>query len=202
MHTKWQSAALALALAAGGAPPAEATTDTTDTATDASATTGGDTEDVVPSPPTPWEEMSMDDRRRWMGTEVLPRMAPLFEEHDAERFGGFGCESCHGDDMVDRSFEMPNPGILALHPTGSEEQQQMVQEHPEMVRFMFNRVVPTMQTLLGAPDFDVATGEGFSCYYCHPRGGDEAAAGGEDGEAAASEGDESAFALPVPRARL
>jgi hypothetical protein len=39
-----------------------------------------------------------------------------------------------------------------------------------MVRFMFNDVVPAMQTLLGMPAFEESTGEGFSCYYCHPAG--------------------------------
>jgi hypothetical protein len=29
-----------------------------------------------------------------------------------------------------------------------------------------------MQTLLGAPDYDEETGEGFSCYACHPHAGD------------------------------
>jgi hypothetical protein len=29
-----------------------------------------------------------------------------------------------------------------------------------------------MQGLLGAEPFDAATGEGFSCYTCHPNGGE------------------------------
>ena len=63
---------------------------------------------------------------------------------------------------------MPNPDILVLHPTGSAEQKAMVEQHPKMVRFMFNHVLPTMQDLLGAPDYDEATKSGFSCYACHP----------------------------------
>ena len=57
--------------------------------------------------------------------------------------------------------------------TGTPEQHQMVRDYPEMVRFMFNDVLPTMQTLGGAADFDDETGEGFSCYSCHPHSGDE-----------------------------
>jgi hypothetical protein len=105
-----------------------------------------------------------------MAREVLPRMAERFEEYDRERFSDFACQTCHGDDMVERGYEMPNPGILALHPTGSPEQQQMVTDHPEMVTFMYSHVRPLMQTLLGEPAYDEETGEGFSCFFCHPRG--------------------------------
>ena len=167
MHRTWFVTVAAITLMACGGGAAE----TGAGAGAGQGTGGGETATEVPSPPAPWAEMSADDRRHWMADEVLPRMAPLFEAHDAGRFGDFGCESCHGDDMVARNFEMPNPGILALHPTGSDEQHQMVRDHPQMVRFMFNRVVPTMQQLLGAPDFDEATGEGFSCYHCHLRAG-------------------------------
>jgi hypothetical protein len=127
----------------------------------------------IPGPPKPWAEMDRGERQSWMVAEVLPRIGPMFEEFDAQRFEGFDCAGCHGADAAARNWAMPNPSILALHPTGSPEQQQMVQEHPEMVRFMFNRIVPAMQTLLGAEPFDAETGEGFSCYACHPRGGDD-----------------------------
>jgi len=118
-----------------------------------------------------WAEMSREDKRNYMSEAVMPRMAELFEEYDSERFAGFSCDGCHGEDMRSREFAMPNPGILALSATGTPEQQQMVQEHPEMVRFMFNRVLPTMQQLLGAPDYDEATGDGFTCFACHTRAG-------------------------------
>lgn len=115
-----------------------------------------------------WDQMSFDERRRYMARRVLPEMAALFEEYDAERFSGFGCESCHGEDMQARGFAMPNPEIMALHPTGTEEQRRMVEEYRPMVMFMFNRVLPRMQELLNAPPYDEATGTGFSCFACHP----------------------------------
>ena len=51
-------------------------------------------EGEIPSPPTPWADMSFNERKSWMGHEVSPRMGELFEGHDAERFAGFGCEGC------------------------------------------------------------------------------------------------------------
>jgi hypothetical protein len=127
----------------------------------------------VPSPPAPWEAMSRDEKRAWMFSEVEPRMDALFTGHDEARYADFGCESCHGPEPEARAFAMPSPALPALYPTGTPEQRQMVREYPRMVRFMFNEVLPTAQTLLGAPDYDEATGEGFSCYACHPHAGDE-----------------------------
>ena len=124
----------------------------------------------------PWEEMSHEDQGAWMAQEVMPRLGPMFEQYDPERYAGFTCQGCHGASAQERGFEMPNPDIMALHPTGTPEQQQMVQDHPEMVRFMFTKVLPTMQTLLGASPYDEATQTGFSCYACHPSAGGEVAA--------------------------
>lgn len=130
-------------------------------------------EAALPTPPDAWTAMAHADRRAWMVSEVLPRMSELFAEYDGARYAGFGCASCHGRDARAHGFAMPSPALPALFPTGTPEQHQMVRDYPDGVRFMFNRVLPTMQTLLGAPDFDAATGEGFSCYACHPHAGDE-----------------------------
>ncbi len=127
----------------------------------------------APRPPRAWAEMSHDERQEWMVNEVLPRMTTVFAEYDHNRYEGFGCRNCHGPNAREEAFRMPSPSLPALYPTGSPEQRQMVREYPEGVRCMFNRVVPTMQTLLGAPEYDAATGQGFSCYSCHPHAGDE-----------------------------
>ncbi|HJL19849.1 MAG TPA: hypothetical protein RMH99_29570 [Sandaracinaceae bacterium LLY-WYZ-13_1] len=158
---------------------ATATEEATDEPAEESATTSGaetaeaTAEDVIPSPPEPWAEMSADARQAWMFSEVSPRMEALFQSHDTEAYADFGCASCHGEDASERGYAMPSPSLPALHATGTPEQEQMVREYPEMVRFMYNDVLPAMQTLLGAPDYDEATGEGFSCFACHPHAGDE-----------------------------
>lgn len=124
-------------------------------------------------PPRAWAQMSHEDRQAWMSAEVVPHMSRVFAEYDGERYGSFGCRNCHGPNAREEHFHMPSRSLPALYPTGSPEQRQMVREYPEGVRCMFNRVVPAMQTLLGAPDFDASTGRGFSCYACHPHAGDE-----------------------------
>ena len=123
---------------------------------------------AIPAPPRPWAELSHDERSAHMAREVLPRMTDLFAAYDPARYDAFTCATCHGEGAREREYAMPNPALLPLHPTGSEGQHQTVRDHPDGVRFMYNRVMPTMQALLGAPEYDASTGEGFSCYACHP----------------------------------
>jgi len=163
-------AMIALTLAGCGGGTAEpATTDTTPE-TEAAP----QPPEVVP-PPKPWAEMTFDERKRHMGLHVLPVMTHLFKEYDPGEYSAFSCDTCHGDDAQDRQFAMPNPELPPLFATGSPEQQQMVQDHPEMVRFMFNHVLPAMREMVGAEPYDAETGTGFSCYACHPHGEDGAA---------------------------
>ncbi len=123
-------------------------------------------EEELSGPPQPWAEMDQAARTVYMAQRVVPTMKPLFQAYDAERFADFSCATCHGAN-AGGTFAMPNPDILALSPTGSPEQHQMVRDYPEGVRFMFNQVLPTMKTLLGAQEYDAEAQTGFSCYACH-----------------------------------
>jgi hypothetical protein len=123
---------------------------------------------TLPKPPKPWGELNLLERKQHMNAHVLPAMEARFKRFDGVRYANFSCATCHGSDMVARNFAMPNPSLLALHATGSPEQQRMVRERPEMTRFMFNQVLPGVQAMLDAPDYDPATRSGFSCYACHP----------------------------------
>lgn len=101
---------------------------------------------------------------------VLPRMTRLFQTYDPKRFARVTCETCHGPGAEAGGYRMPNANNRALYPTGHPKQVELVQQQPEILRFMFNRIVPEMQALLGAEPWDAATGTGFSCFACHPRG--------------------------------
>ncbi len=122
-----------------------------------------------PTPPAqPWANLSLGERKAHMNERVVPVMEAHFRRHDPVRYARFSCDTCHGSDMAERGFKMPNPALLALHPTGSEEQHRMVDTYPEMVKLMFNHVLPDMVTLLGAQPYDATTGAGVTCYACHP----------------------------------
>lgn len=173
---------LALSLACGGEPepdpeasePAEPTEGAEADPVEDPTSSGVRTRDPseIPVAPKPWDEMTPEEKGHFMGEEVLPYMKELFAEYDEEEFGNMNCATCHGPDAQERHFEMPAPSLPPLHASGTPEQRQMVEEHPQMVRFMFNHVVPAMRTMIGEEEYDAETGEGFSCYFCHPHAED------------------------------
>jgi len=178
------ASALTLAVACGGeaepepepSEPAEPSEGAEADPVEDPATSGVRTRDPseIPVAPKPWDEMTKEEKGHFMGEEVMPYMKDLFAEYDAEAFGDMSCATCHGPDMQERGFEMPSPSLPALHPSGTPEQRAMVEEHPQMVRFMFNHVVPAMRTMIREEEYDPETGEGFSCYFCHPHAEDAA----------------------------
>lgn len=118
-----------------------------------------------------WSELDREARMAVMTTEVMPAARRLFQGFDAERYSRVSCGTCHGEASAARhEYAMPNPELYALFPTGTPEQAAMVQEHPEMVRFMHNHVLPEVQSILGADAYDPDTRTGFSCFSCHPHG--------------------------------
>lgn len=164
-HPRWFATLLALSLVGCGGASAEAHAPTSSAAATSEA-------EALVGPPAPWPELSTDARRAHMAAHVSPAMGALFREWDATRFDDFGCATCHGTDARERSFAMPNHALPALYPSGSIGQRQTVDRFPDGARFMFNRVMPAMQTLLGAAPYDTATGEGFTCFACHPHAAD------------------------------
>lgn len=152
---------LSLVLAScGGA----STTTGSSTAQEETASTGPE----LTPPPRPWAELSQGERRAHMVQHVLPAATDLFTSWRAEHYADFGCETCHGADAASREFRMPNPAIITLYPTGTVGQEEVLHEYTEACTFMYSRLVPAMQTLLAAPEFDPATHEGFTCFSCHP----------------------------------
>ena len=118
----------------------------------------------LPSPPTPWDQMDSEAQAQWMYAEVVPRMSERFEDFDEDRYGGMDCATCHGPDPESRGFAMPSPALPPLPERGTPEAEALHAEHPEVIAFMAEEVVPTMRALLGK-------GEDFSCHSCHPHAG-------------------------------
>lgn len=168
MRSEWGVIALVLTLSGcGGSSDAEDTDTTTTT------TSGNEQAESALASAENWEGMSHGDQMGWMDTEVVPHMQARFQEFDGERYAEFGCGTCHGENASERNYEMPNNSLPALHATGTPEQQAMVAQYRPMVMFMFQQVLPDMQTLVGEEEYDEETEAGFSCYSCHPHAGDE-----------------------------
>ena len=118
-----------------------------------------------------WDDMNKEQRMKFMKTEVVPKMKPLFQEFDADKFAKFGCGTCHGKDAKEKKFKMPSADVHALPGTPAAFQAAMAKNPtwPKFAKFMGEKVKPQMAALLGMPEFDPkAPKEGaFGCPACH-----------------------------------
>jgi cytochrome c553 len=103
-----------------------------------------------------WATMNREQRLEFMGLTVLPEMKQLFQKYDAS-YAEFKCQTCHGDDMKEVDFKMPN----GLFPLTKPNPIPAAKDYDEQVtNFMQTEVVPRMGELLG-------TADSFNCFACH-----------------------------------
>lgn len=126
-----------------------------------------------------WAQMDHEQRETYMQETVTPQMRQLFQEFDAERYAEFNCATCHGENMQDVNFEMPN----TLAPLVEAEIPAMFQSEEAMPIFMTQRVFPRMVQLLDAEPYDPQTHQGFGCLGCHATANAEGAAASADAPA-------------------
>lgn len=109
--------------------------------------------------PGAWEEMSFDERKKFMSQLILPTVAPMFHDFDAERFAAVSCKTCHGSGAKAGDFALPNADIPALN---SEELKNPSEELKPIVEFMKNVLKPAVSDLLGKRDTAA-----LRCNACH-----------------------------------
>ncbi|MBL9021500.1 MAG: hypothetical protein JNL21_04845 [Myxococcales bacterium] len=175
---------LAVAAACGGGqpttePPVETAAPSSDmpdppatavpTSEPAASASAAPTAETPPPPPAKkaWKDMTADEKKKFMATDVMPAMAKTFGEFDAKEFGKFECVTCHGDaGKGDKAtFKMPNPKLPKLDPKDGFKKH--AAKHQKDLDFMMQKVTPQMAQLIGAQPFDPATGQGFGCAGCH-----------------------------------
>jgi hypothetical protein len=131
---------------------------------------GGSPKPTEPPAPTVWKDMNADQRMAYMKDVVLPETKKLFVKFDPQRYANFDCITCHGDGVVDGSYELPNDKIKPL-PNSEEAFVAWVTKEPEMgkyAEFMAMELEPAMGKLLSKTVFDPKTGTGeVSCTMCH-----------------------------------
>jgi cytochrome c551/c552 len=103
-----------------------------------------------------------DKKVEVMMNKVVPNVGKLFKEHDAKKYGSFGCATCHGP----QKNEDPHKVLpkLTLSNGGYEK---LAKAKPQVVKFMADKIVPAMAEALGDKPFDPATKQGFGCGGCH-----------------------------------
>jgi hypothetical protein len=108
-----------------------------------------------------WGAMAADEKGAFMASDVLPKMGELFKPENP----GFGCASCHGANMQEVGFKMPNtlaPLDPENMPFGAADE-----KIAKAAAWMKSDVTPRMAGLLGEPPYDPATKQGFGCFGCH-----------------------------------
>lgn len=155
----------------GSNPPTtggEATDTPTDSGGDASGgdASGGEAKLPPGAPDVAWADKTFQQRKEWMGIEVLPKMKATFKAYDEAQFKGFGCDTCHGADGKENNYAMPTDSIYPLDKTDPVGK---AMEYDEAVtKFMLEKVEPEMAAMLGTTPYDPKTQQGFSCFGCHP----------------------------------
>jgi hypothetical protein len=112
-------------------------------------------------PDVPFAQLDRAQRVQLMKERVVPVMKPLFQQHDATMFSDFGCVTCHGDGVADKTFAMPNPKLPELDLADTS------QYEARDVEFMTKVVKPEMARLLGERESSQETPSGFGCLDCH-----------------------------------
>lgn len=147
------------------ATPATPQTPGTDAPSTEDAGGGEDTEPGAPS--VKWADKTFKQRQEYMGVAFFPAMKKSFKAHDETSYKGFKCQTCHGDDMKERNFEMPTDSIFPLNEadpiTGAMEYDEAV------TKFMIEQVVPEAAKMLDMEPYNPQTGQGFGCFGCHPK---------------------------------
>jgi hypothetical protein len=123
-------------------------------------------EPAAAAPPSiDWAGMTREQRLEHMKTVVMPKMKELMVAFDPKEFGDMKCPTCHGDGAKDKTFKMPNPKLPKLSFTDGFKKH--MAKKPEITKFMMEKVVPEMATLLGTQPYDPKTQKGFGCAGCH-----------------------------------
>jgi mono/diheme cytochrome c family protein len=112
-------------------------------------------------PDVPFADLDHAQKIEFMKQKVLPAMESIFKNHDPQKFGEFGCQTCHGAQAAKGKFDMPSVDLPALD---FEDLSKFKQEDLE---WMAQRVKPAMAKLLSRPELVPENLTGFGCQNCH-----------------------------------
>jgi hypothetical protein len=110
-----------------------------------------------------FDDLSKEDKIKFMKQKVMPAMRPVFQKFDAKEFGTFTCKTCHGKDPQGSKYKMPSKDLPAL----DFDALKAGKEDPKMVEFMSKVVKPEMAKLLNEPEMTETNPKGFGCLACH-----------------------------------
>ena len=115
------------------------------------------------APGTTWADKNSEQRFGYMAAQVHPVMSELFIGYDPDN-SGFTCSNCHGEEMEQVDYRMPNESLYAM--PADRPYDDAIDFDEKIAVFMMTKVTPTLQELLNK-------GEGpptkVTCFTCHPK---------------------------------
>ena len=96
------------------------------------------------APHTTWAAKTLEQRFGFMAAQVHPVMTKVFTDYDPDK-AGFDCSNCHGSNMEQIDYEMPNKALYAL-PKG-RPYDDAIDYDAKIAVFMMTKVTPTLQEL-------------------------------------------------------
>ena len=167
---------MAAAVACGGSDPAPQSPSAPGPAASSTAEPAPKATDSAPTPAPassasaapavadsqPFDSLSDDKKAEVMMTKVVPNVGKLFKEHNPQKFEKFGCATCHGPQKKDDPRK-----VLPKLTFSNGGYEKLSKSKPEMMKFMAEKVLPTMAEALGEKPYDPATKQGFGCAGCH-----------------------------------
>jgi len=115
------------------------------------------------APNTTWAGKNNEQRFGFMAAQVHPVMSKVFIDYDPDN-AGFTCSNCHGENMEQIDYAMPNESLYAM--PSDRPYDDAIDFDAKIAVFMMTKVAPTMQELLNK-------GEGaptkVTCFTCHPK---------------------------------
>jgi hypothetical protein len=169
------SSFIALAAACGGAQPAQPSTPAATPSAQAAAPASSSVASTTATPPAasssaPADEPPVPDKwsddmpgkqkMAFMQARVVPAMMKIFQDAQPQHYADFGCKTCHGP-------EGKNPHDFLPKLTFKDGHLEQAAAHPELAKFMGEKVTPAMADAMGLPHFDRQTKQGFGCRGCH-----------------------------------
>ena len=114
------------------------------------------------APGTSWAAKTLEQRFGYMAAQVHPVMTKVYVDYDPDK-AGVDCSNCHGSNMEQIDYEMPNKALYAL--PKERPYDDAIDYDAKIAVFMMTKVTPTLQELFNK-------GEGpptkASCFSCHP----------------------------------
>ena len=115
------------------------------------------------APGTAWASKNDEQRFGYMAAQVHPVMSKLFIDYDADNVG-FTCSNCHGENMEQIDYAMPNESLYAM--PSDRPYDDAIDFDAKIAVFMMTKVTSTMQDLFNRGD---GAPTKVTCFTCHPK---------------------------------